>query len=211
MVHVLSASVFCEDITARGSVNACQGCPVFEGFHFRHYFPLTCRNSTCFYGCTLFILSPHFSDNSTDCTHILSLSDSDFRLRYDKAPGCCNGWRISCFEKAKTMTNEPFFGLGSVGTVGVNVETAIGTFIYWLANVFLTCSFRRLIVELLTFLSRGLVVGSYLDCFIFGLLIKLQFRRRQKKPPDKLCNLSSSWLSGTLSRRNQSSSWFRLW
>ena len=58
MVHVLSASVLCEHniITARGSVNACRGChDVFEGFHFRHYFPPTCRNSTCFYGCTLLI------------------------------------------------------------------------------------------------------------------------------------------------------------
>ena len=41
MVHVLSASVLCEHnniITARGS-----------GFHFRHYFPPTCRKSTFFY------------------------------------------------------------------------------------------------------------------------------------------------------------------
>ena len=52
MVHVLSASVLCEHniiITARGSVDACRGCHVFEGFHFRHYFSSTCRNSTYFY------------------------------------------------------------------------------------------------------------------------------------------------------------------
>ena len=50
MVHVLSASVLWEHvITARGSVNACRGCHVFEVFHFRHYFPPTCRNSTFSY------------------------------------------------------------------------------------------------------------------------------------------------------------------
>ena len=31
-------------------------CDVFEGFHFRHYFPLAVGTSIFFYGCTLLIM-----------------------------------------------------------------------------------------------------------------------------------------------------------
>ena len=70
------------------------------------------------------------------------------------------------------MTNESFFGLGFVGTVGVNFETAIVAFFYSFASVFLTFSFRGLIVELLIFLSHVLIVESYWDCIAFGQLVK---------------------------------------
>ena len=71
------------------------------------------------------------------------------------------------------MANESIFGIGSVGTVGVNFETVIVTFFYSFASVFLTVFFHGLIVVLLTFLSRGLIVVSHWDCIIFDRSVRL--------------------------------------
>ena len=80
----------------------------------------------------------------------------------------------SRYKRPKTMANGSFFGLGSVGTVGVNFETAIVAFFHSFTSVFLTFSFgfRGLIVELLTLLSRGLIVESYWNCITFGRPVK---------------------------------------
>ena len=139
-----------------------------------------------------------------DCN---SLSDPAFRLSYDKAPGCCNGWRISRYERPKTMTNESFFGLGFVWTVAENFGITIFAIISFFAmaiKLSFTFSFCELIVECFAFLSRRLIVESHWDCIAFGRPVKFWFRKCRRKPPDKLCNPSPSRL------RDPSSSRFRL-
>ena len=96
MVHVLSTSVLCEHLTARGSVNACRGCHVFEGFHFRHYFPSTCRNSTCFYGCILLIqpasVEIQFPSDIFIITSVCSLSYVNIFMMFGFLLGLVPNW-----------------------------------------------------------------------------------------------------------------------
>ena len=75
------------------------------------------------------------------------------------------------------MTNESCFGFGSVGTVAENFEIVI-SFLAPAIYLFLTFSFRGLIVGLFAFISRGLIVGFYWDCITFGRPVKFWFRKR---------------------------------
>ena len=102
------------------------------------------------------------------------------------------------------MTNGSCFGFGSVGTVAENFEIVI-LFLAPVIYLFLTFLFHGLIVEFIILPFRGLIVVSYWDCIIFGWSIRFWFRKRRRKPPDKLCNSNSS------RSRDPRSVWFRLW
>ena len=95
------------------------------------------------------------------------------------------------------MFNKTLFGIGLIGTDTKKFEIAILTIV----------SFFELVIDLiLLFPFRGLIVELLLDCNIFGLPVKFWFRKRRKKPPDKLCNPRSPRLI-----LSSSSSRFQFW
>ena len=87
------------------------------------------------------------------------------------------------------MTDESFYGFGSVGMVAESFEIVISFLALAIdlsIDLFLTFPFRRLIVDYIILSSRGLIVESYWDCIAFGRPVKFWFRKRRQKPPDKL-------------------------